>query len=573
MPGGPVPEGKHPPAARAWTMEDVDAAVITTLERIYSPAPTANGVPPEECNYIHYLRFRLREGSADPTSADAVIVLIPGFLGGANSLEGISRQLVYMAWKQRHQRIEVWAIDRRANNIEDLTGLNAAEEARDINPAIDYYYHGAEIDGHTFQGFLTSDDVPYLSEFGLELGMRDIYTVITTNIPDPAMRRRKVFVGGHSLGGPLTAYFAGWDFDGDPATTDDAGYMNCAGLIGLDTIVSTEQGFGVELSDILGDDVVTPEEEYYKWLLGVFRSGEQPRFVTTPIMGTETLAVQEMLAMEAAWHPDGEATLLHRIPLSDQLRLDLQCLHSASLDNFMYHVPSMLDFRYTNEAQLGIMVDDNYNPMVALQVSTGFLNGGAVIKKQYPIPEDLAELPAFRLLRALFVMDGQFIANDAGPSMFQLGQGPLYTWANFDEIGDAADPDYKSTDGSVTYTTAMEEVSDIQDVARFLYKGPTNALEWYFPLRFMVDMQAALTPWGTKYGLNYLHGDKVASCPLIDFVASRGPLQDRLDSLPSFVRIVEGYNHLDVCVAAPDRPSRRPNELIGPIMDFVLGSD
>jgi hypothetical protein len=35
--------------------------------------------------------------------------------------------------------------------------------------------------------------------------------------------------------------------------------------------------------------------------------------------------------------------------------------------------------------------------------------------------------------------------------------------------------------------------------------------------------------------------------------------------------VVEGYNHLDVCVAAPDRPSRRQNELNDPILDFVLG--
>jgi pimeloyl-ACP methyl ester carboxylesterase len=574
MQGGPVPEEKHSSVARAWTMQDVDDAVSITMEKIYSPAPTGNGAPPEECNYIHYLRFGLKEIGTTPSDADAIIVLMPGFLGGANSLEGISRQLVYMAWKQRNKHIEVWVVDRRANNIEDLAGMNAAEEAHDTNVAIDYYYNGAEIDGHKFQGFLTSGDVPYLSEFGLELAMKDVYTVITTNVPDPAVRRQKVFVGGHSLGGPLTAYFAGWDFDGDPATLDDAGYMNCAGLIGLDTIVSPDLNFAeVNLSDLLADAPMSPEEEYYNYVVNVFRTGEQPRFVTLPVMGTETLALNELMAMEAAWHPDDESTLLDRVPYGDQTRFDLQCLHCGSLDNFLFHVPSIKDFRYTNEAQLGVMVDDNFNPMTALQVSAGFLNGGSVVKKQFPLPEDLASLPALQLVRAAFDMDGQFIANDAGPSLFQLGNGPLYTWANFDEIGDNNDLDYKSTDGSLTYTTAIEEVSDIQDVARFLYKGPTNATEWYFPLRFVADMQAALAPWGTKYGLNFLHGDKVAGCPLIDFVASKGPLSGMLDKLPSFVRILEGYNHLDVCVAAPDRPSRRPNELIGPIMDFVLGSD
>ena len=50
--------------------------------------------------------------------------------------------------------------------------------------------------------------------------------------------------GGHSLGGPLTAAFASWDFDGDPATRRDAGYKQCAGLVGLDTTLALGGGVG-----------------------------------------------------------------------------------------------------------------------------------------------------------------------------------------------------------------------------------------------------------------------------------------------------------------------------------------
>ncbi len=70
------------------------------------------------------------------------------------------------------------------------------------------------------------------------------------------------------------------------------------------------------------------------------------------------------------------------IPLS--LELSLQALHSRSLENFLDHVPSIKDFRFTNEALLGVMVDDNFNPMNPLQVSMGFLNGGAVVQKGIP---------------------------------------------------------------------------------------------------------------------------------------------------------------------------------------------
>ena len=82
------------------------------------------------------------------------------------------------------------------------------------------------------------EDAQFLNEFGLERTMEDWYTVLRTGIPGQRRRARKVICGGHSLGGPLTAAFASWDFDGDPETTEDAGYSQCAGLVGLDTTLA-----------------------------------------------------------------------------------------------------------------------------------------------------------------------------------------------------------------------------------------------------------------------------------------------------------------------------------------------
>ncbi len=579
QPGGPVPEGKHAAAARAWTMEDVDAEVVMTLGRVHSPAPDGNGVPPGECDWIHYLRFRPAEGSMDPGDADAVIILIPGLLGGAGSLETISRQMVYMALKQRGKRIEVWAVDRRPNNLEDLTGLNAAEEARDTDVAIDYLYGGAEIGGKRFAGFLGDADVPFLSEFGLELAMNDIYTLITANFPDPALRRQKVFVGGHSLGGPLTALFAGWDFDGDAATLDDAGFMNCAGLIGLDTMLEADLSSFTETpaEEVLGADVTAQAAanagELYASLVEGIRKGSLPRIIPPMPLGPEIMAMQELLAMEAAWHPDDESTLLRRMPKSSQVDVNLRMLHARALGQFLLPVPYITDFRYTNEALLGIFTDDNFNPINPLQASTGFLEGGAVVRKHFPLPQDLASIPQLSLLKTFINMDGQFVANDAGPNYCRLGRGPLYSWVNFDEIGDASDPDYRDLKGSLTYTTVGEEVSDIQDVARFLYRGPSNALEWYFTTRILLDMLMAAMGHGPECGIDFLHGDAIDAMPQIDFVAAKGPLLLIADNLPDDIIVLEGYNHLDVCVAAPDRPSRRPNEVIDPLLDFVLGRE
>ena len=74
--------------------------------------------------------------------------------------------------------------------------------------------------------------------------MEDWYEVLRTGIPGQPRRARKVICGGHSLGGPLTAAFASWDFDGDPATRSDAGYKQCAGLVGLDTTLALGGGSG-----------------------------------------------------------------------------------------------------------------------------------------------------------------------------------------------------------------------------------------------------------------------------------------------------------------------------------------
>ncbi len=592
-PGGAVPEEGHPAVPQAWTAGDVDAAVSMTLEKIHSPAPTESGIPPQECNYIQYLRFKPVEGSENPQDADAIIVLSPGLLGGAGSLEGISRQLVYMALEQRGINLEVWAIDRRANNLEDLTGLNAAEEAHDTQIAVDYIYNGAEIDGRKFAGFLTGNEEPYLSEFGLELIMRDLYTVITTNVPDPEMRRQKVFVGGHSLGGILTAMFAAWDFDGDPATLEDAGYMNCAGLIALDSVLYTGVGYtksyvesfymGLAAEDVLGEDIpsdAAPEDadELYTHLLQSLRDGSLPRILNPVLMLVcpEFFALMEPLAMEAAWRPDEESDLLHRIPYNDGIPLTFLMLHSKDFDNFIYHAPSIRDFRFTNEALFGIIMDDNFQPVNPLQTSIGFLGGGAVAEKQFPLPQDWANLPELSILKSGFNMDGQFIANDAGPSLFELGSGPLYTWINFDEIGDEADPDLTDASGTLTFTTTREEVTDIRDAARFMYTGPTNALEWYFPTRTVLDMMMAVLvqDWGPEHGITLLHQDKVAGMPQITFMAEKGPFigltEPLVDYFPPEVIVLEGYNHLDVCVAAPDRPSRRQNEVNDLILDFVI---
>src|SRR3954465_2779102 len=86
--------------------------------RGYSPLPVSAGAHPKACDWISYLRFRSAKGPRKPSKADAVFVIIPGFLGGAGSFDEVARHTVRDG-AARHRHVEFWAIDRRSNCLED----------------------------------------------------------------------------------------------------------------------------------------------------------------------------------------------------------------------------------------------------------------------------------------------------------------------------------------------------------------------------------------------------------------------------------------------------------------------
>jgi len=595
-PGGPVPEGPHPGAPRSYTQEDVDRVVAVDLQKIYSPAPRTNGTPPPECDHIQFLRFRPADGSTlDPRdhsrtnaeTTDAMLVMLPGLVEGANGFEYLGRQLVYMA-KERGVNLEVWAIDRRPNNLEDLSCANYVEEKlksgemnqeQAVQAMIDYYYLGKEVNGRKFAGWLKDPQVPFLSEFGLQLATEDVFTVIQHMVPDRETRKRKVFVGGHSMGGIMTSMFAGWDLDGDPATTEDAGYNNCAGLFGLDTVVTPMpeivRPFLELLPKFLYDQLANMTEATYAEFLKQLRTDPSSnRILPMPMINAESMSLLEALAALAYFFPDEECTALRKVPYSDSMEILLRFMHSRDFQTYMDGVPRLNDFRYTNEAMLGVVFDDSFAPIGMIQNSMGFLAGGAVVEKAFPLTNALSGIPVIGSILSSFMGKGPyFIANDAGPDAWHLGRGPLYHWVNFDEIGDAGDPLYQDTGGKVTYTYLENEVSDIRDVARMIFWGPTNLTEWYFSTRLILDQVAAFFPNSIKYGLKFLHGKEASRLPKIEFIAEQGVISEgtfMFIPVPIHGKIIKGYNHMDVLSACANAPERRENEVIGDLFDFVM---
>src|SRR5262245_66319692 len=81
---------------------------------------------PVDLNRVTTVRTRF-EG-ASRRRPKAVLILIPGFLGGATTLDPIARDLV-AAFRGE---LEVWAVDRRPNQLEDRLGsLHAADGAEE----------------------------------------------------------------------------------------------------------------------------------------------------------------------------------------------------------------------------------------------------------------------------------------------------------------------------------------------------------------------------------------------------------------------------------------------------------
>ena len=566
---GPIPQSLLTPALVDFSQDDVDDVVDVALTEIPSPAPRDNGIPPTACDFVRFVRFKpLQNYSGNAQDADACFLMVPGVLEGANGFDYIGRNMVYIAKTQYNMNIEVWAMDRRNNCVEDLTGTQAAEASGDADIgqklAIDYYYNGEEINGKAFHGFLKSSEVPFMSEFGLKMDTEDMFTIITTMVPDQETRKKKVFVGGHSLGGVHTSVFSGWDLDGDPSTLFDAGYNNTAGIFAFDsTLAPVDEmvdsvlsqylcfvpdsivGYGKEMTKVVYDSALYGLR---KNLITRFVDGNLARIATGSPIDAEIMGVIEVVGLLAHMAPGAEHTAIREIPISKHMDETLRTYMAKDQDQKDSGIPSAMDFRFTNEALLGIFFDDDFSHMDMIKTSLGFLHGGPIVPKD---PE--------------MGFKGLYVPVDAGPDLGHLGQGPLYTWANFDTVANNDNPLHQDVDKTLTYTTMDDETADMPSFARAIYKGDTNLVEWYFSIRRMVDLMAVIMDYGKLYGLNYYHSDKIADLPQIEFPSGDG----MFGSMSPFEAIV-GFNHMDPMFASANTSSHRPNQVIYPLLDFAI---
>ncbi len=400
------------------------------------PNPITNAPTPLEYNYSVFTRYYY---SQEPKDIKAVLILMPGIFMGAGGFDKMAKSLVAMS----HGNIEVWTVDRRSVLLDDRTGLISAWNNHDPAIAYNYYFNNASVNGKTFAGFVTPSTITYMSEWGLDMTLRDLNTIVSL-IP-PQYRKTNVFVGGHSLGAWLSEDYAAYDFDGNPSTTSDAGYNQIAGLILIDgggsglfqtmtssDYISTQTGNSIELS---GFTIPIP---------GLYQIRSTPDNVLaaslfnyiSPSLGSmvnKLLVFFEIEGLYDYFEPNVQTTLLKDPVFS----LIAALLYGNT------------QFKATNQAMLGFTIDRHFNPISILIGTLGSANG-----------------PLKTATNALF----------PGVTISQpTDQGTMiYTW---------------NSAGHITY---------INDLAAALSNTYTSFFEWYFPLRLALDVLSMGDDYGVR---------------------------------------------------------------------------
>jgi hypothetical protein len=193
--------------ALALAAPAVAAETVTTI-------PGAPGPGPSKYDKVFVTKF-------GPKSAKRVLVLMPGFQGGAGDFTLDAREIV-----KRVPGLQVWAVDRRSQALEDTSAFADALAGR-ITPqqAFDYYL-GWLVNPAITPHFQPIDPAQFgfAKQWGLSLALQDVRRVVLS-----AKRQgKRVILGGHSLGASMTVAYASWDFAGRP------GYEDLDGLVLID---------------------------------------------------------------------------------------------------------------------------------------------------------------------------------------------------------------------------------------------------------------------------------------------------------------------------------------------------
>jgi pimeloyl-ACP methyl ester carboxylesterase len=238
---------------------------------------------PPQYNKAIYLRF-YAEQTKTPR---AVVVLMPGILGGATNFDRLARTII-----AQDRSLEVWAIDRRSNLLEDHSALLATWNAKDPLIAWKSFVGNAGKPG-AFKAKSVSE-LGFMGYWGLETHVHDLHKVIL----EAHKTAPRVFLGGHSLGSVLVTMYAGWDFAGQ------SGASNIDGLILLDGAAGNTLA-----ADITQDQYENGFENGFGRTAGskALEAGTAPGYFDALGINPTSLAKYSSAALLAHFDPNGDS--------------------------------------------------------------------------------------------------------------------------------------------------------------------------------------------------------------------------------------------------------------------------
>jgi len=478
---------------------------------------------PEECNYAVFTRYYY---NPEPPQIKAILVLMPGFFGGAADFDKMAKTIVQMGKGD----IEVWAVDRRSVLLNDFTGMQEAWNKRKPSIAVDYYFNEAIVNGKTYAGTPTPTSMSYMSEWGLDMTLRDLNTIISL-VPQQ-YRKTNVFLGGHSLGAFLSQGYAAYDFGTGPTDTTNAGYNSVAGVMLLDGGGSgmlqpvTETAYfsstGVTLT-ISGLEFILPSVNMLETdPAQVTAAGLLPALIRTSFLNVFTFVQIE--GMYAMLEPNKESTLLQN--------LDFRSIAATLLGN--------TQFKATNQAMLGFSLDCNFNPISIMCATLGSVNGPVKSTASFLDPNMTISQPT-----------------DKGTM--------TYTWNSQNHITYMTD---LAAALSNTYTTMTERYFPTRlllDSLAMADYGPTQTTDWRFQnagmrVIYTPQMDAPVIAFGGTSGAErteevyHLYRDTVAP--------ARNCSGQPRTACGFDIHIMPDYTHLDVLLSDPTLSSDNVDAMI-----------
>jgi hypothetical protein len=245
-------------------------------------------------------------------------------------------------------------------------------------------------------------------------------------------------------------------------------------------------------------------------------------------------------------HPQQESGVAKWTPDDTNFQVTYRTLFSRDAANALTQIPSIRDFRVTNEVSLAAIFDDNSAPVTILRASLGTYTGGPVAQKSFPAPYNSGSPGG--------LVDGMHLMIPTA------AHGPLYRWWNYSRVGRPGTP-HQVDDSGQPFTSRGSEVSDIHQFARVMFEAPADFSEQYFPTRLLADESDAEN--GDRSGdLARLRYDGIPKRPAFYADAQHG-IEDGAAAPPQgpsphvWIKL-PGYDHIDVATADWRQNNGRP---------------